>query len=222
MKLEISGLTFSYENKKIFDGLEFSIREGEFVSLLGPSGCGKSTLLYLISGLLKPTSGRIFFGDRDVTELPPEKRGIGLVFQNYALYPHMTVAQNIAFPLVNRKENRELIQQKTQQMAKLVQVEELLSRKPGQLSGGQQQRVSIARALAGNPSLILADEPTGALDSKTSRDVLNFLKQINEEGNTIVMITHDNSIAVEAKRVIRIADGHKIFDGDVKDYAAIL
>ena len=222
MELRLVDLVKDFSGTKAVDTGSFSISDGKLTGLLGPSGCGKSTLLYLISGLLKPTSGRIFFGDRDVTELPPEKRGIGLVFQNYALYPHMTVAQNIAFPLVNRKENRELIQQKTQQMAKLVQVEELLSRKPGQLSGGQQQRVSIARALAGNPSLILADEPTGALDSKTSRDVLNFLKQINEEGNTIVMITHDNSIAVEAKRVIRIADGHKIFDGDVKDYAAIL
>ena len=222
MELRLVDLVKDFSGTKAVDTGSFSISDGKLTVLLGPSVCGKSTLLYLISGLLKPTSGRIFFGDRDVTELPPEKRGIGLVFQNYALYPHMTVAQNIAFPLVNRKENRELIQQKTQQMAKLVQVEELLSRKPGQLSGGQQQRVSIARALAGNPSLILADEPTGALDSKTSRDVLNFLKQINEEGNTIVMITHDNSIAVEAKRVIRIADGHKIFDGDVKDYAAIL
>ena len=205
--IDLQNISKSFDGELVLDDLNLSIKENSFVTLLGPSGCGKSTLLYLISGLLKPTSGRIFFGDRDVTELPPEKRGIGLVFQNYALYPHMTVAQNIAFPLVNRKENRELIQQKTQQMAKLVQVEELLSRKPGQLSGGQQQRVSIARALAGNPSLILADEPTGALDSKTSRDVLNFLKQLNEEGNTIVMITHDLNVAKAAGRIVHIIDG---------------
>ena len=112
MELRLVDLVKDFSGTKAVDTGSFSISDGKLTGLLGPSGCGKSTLLYLISGLLKPTSGRIFFGDRDVTELPPEKRGIGLVFQNYALYPHMTVAQNIAFPLVNRKENRELIQQK--------------------------------------------------------------------------------------------------------------
>ena len=131
----------------------------------------------------------------------------------------MTVEKNIAVGLKGKKQENA---KRVREMIEKFQLTGLEKRFPAELSGGQQQRVSIARALAGNPSLILADEPTGALDSKTSRDVLNFLKQINEEGNTIVMITHDNSIAVEAKRVIRIADGHKIFDGDVKDYAAIL
>ena len=133
--------------------------------MLGPSGCGKSTTLYLISGLESPTSGRIFFGDRDVTALPPEKRGIGLVFQNYALYPHLTVEQNIAFPLVNHKEGKEEIRRRTLEMARLVQIEDLLKRKPGQLSGGQQQRVAIARALVKRPDILLLDEPLSNLDA---------------------------------------------------------
>lgn len=144
MELHLENLVKDFSGTKAVDTGSFSIMDGKLTGLLGPSGCGKSTLLYLISGLQKPSQGKIFFGDKDVTDLPPEKRGIGLVFQNYALYPHMTVAQNIGFPLLNRKEKKDVIKRKTEEMAKLVQVEELLSRKPGQLSGGQQQRVAIA------------------------------------------------------------------------------
>ena len=145
-----------------------------------------------------------------------------MVFQNYAIFPNMTVRDNVAFGLKNRKIEKEKIKTETDKYLNLMQIMQYAERMPNQLSGGQQQRVSIARALAGDPSLILADEPTGALDSRTSREVLDFLKKINEEGNTIVMITHDNSIAVEAKRVVRIYDGKINFDGDVKDYAAII
>ena len=220
--IDLQHISKSYDGQMVLDDLNLYIRENEFLTLLGPSGCGKSTLLYLISGLQSPTSGRIFFGDRDVTLLPPEKRGIGLVFQNYALYPHMTVEQNIAFPLVNQKVKKEEIRERTEEMAKLVQIGDLLKRKPSQLSGGQQQRVSIARALAGNPSVILADEPTGALDSRTGREVLSFLQKLNREGDTVVLITHDNSIAVRAKRIVRLQDGRIIYDGDAHDPKAVV
>ena len=197
MELRLVDLVKDFSGTKAVDTGSFSISDGKLTGLLGPSGCGKSTLLYLISGLLKPTSGRIFFGDRDVTELPPEKRGIGLVFQNYALYPHMTVAQNIAFPLVNRKENRELIQQKTQQMAKLVQVEELLSRKPGQLSGGQQQRVAIARALIKEPDILLLDEPLSNLDARLRLEMREEIRRIQLETEvTTIFVTHDQEEAM--------------------------
>lgn len=191
----------------------FVIPDGKLIGLLGPSGCGKSTTLHLISGLQKPTSGKIFFGEDDVTDLPPENRGIGLVFQNYALYPHLTVKQNILFPLQNLKGrdklSKEQMLEKVYAAAKLVQIDELMDRKPRQLSGGQQQRVAIARALASKPSIILADEPTGNLDSKTSDDVIGLLKRTSREFcQTIVMITHNLEIARMADRVVRIEDGH--------------
>ena len=222
MELRLEHLVKDFSGTKAVNDVSITIQDGKLTGLLGPSGCGKSTTLYLISGLESPTSGRIFFGDRDVTALPPEKRGIGLVFQNYALYPHLTVEQNIAFPLVNHKEGKEEIRRRTLEMARLVQIEDLLKRKPGQLSGGQQQRVAIARALAGNPSVILADEPTGALDSRTGREVLGFLQKLNAEGDTVVLITHDNSIAVKAKRIVRLQDGRIIYDGDAHDPKAVV
>ena len=159
MELRLEHLVKDFSGTKAVNDVSITIQDGKLTGLLGPSGCGKSTTLYLISGLESPTSGRIFFGDRDVTALPPEKRGIGLVFQNYALYPHLTVEQNIAFPLVNHKEGKEEIRRRTLEMARLVQIEDLLKRKPGQLSGGQQQRVAIARALVKRPDILLLDEP---------------------------------------------------------------
>ena len=134
-KLYARDLNLYYGDNHALKGINLDIEEKQITAFIGPSGCGKSTTLYLISGLESPTSGRIFFGDRDVTALPPEKRGIGLVFQNYALYPHLTVEQNIAFPLVNHKEGKEEIRRRTLEMARLVQIEDLLKRKPGQLSG---------------------------------------------------------------------------------------
>lgn len=189
----------------------FKIPDGELIGLLGPSGCGKSTTLNLISGLLKPSAGRILFGEDDVTDLPPENRGIGLVFQNYALYPHLTVKQNILFPLQNLKgearPSREEMQKKVYEAAGLVQIEDLMDRKPGELSGGQQQRVAIARAIAQAPPIILADEPTGNLDSGSTKEIMDILRALHEEGRTVILITHDNEIAARAKRVIKIMDG---------------
>ena len=208
MELRLEHLVKDFSGTKAVNDVSITIQDGKLTGLLGPSGCGKSTTLYLISGLESPTSGRIFFGDRDVTALPPEKRGIGLVFQNYALYPHLTVEQNIAFPLVNHKEGKEEIRRRTLEMARLVQIEDLLKRKPGQLSGGQQQRVAIARALAAKPAIILVDEPTGNLDSKTSQDVLSLMKITSQKfAQTMVMITHNEEIAQTADRIVRIEDG---------------
>lgn len=201
--------------------------ENETIALLGASGCGKSMTLKCIAGIEKPDRGRIvvddvvLFDSEKGINLSPQERKTGLLFQNYALFPNMTVEQNIIAG-ANREKDARVKKEMVKEILERFQIEDLAKRYPHQLSGGQQQRVSIARALAGNPSLILADEPTGALDSRTSRDVLNFLKQLNEEGNTIVMITHDSSIAMEAKRVVRIHDGEINFDGDVKEYAAIL
>lgn len=190
----------------------FEIPDGQLIGLLGPSGCGKSTTLNMICGLEKPTSGRILFGDDDVTSFPPERRGVGMVFQNYALYPHLTVKQNILFPLQNLKRkdklSRSQMDERAQNAARLVQITELMDRRPSELSGGQQQRVAIARALVSKPAIVLADEPTGNLDSKTSADVLGLLKTTSQKFHqTLVMITHNNEIAQLADRIIRIEDG---------------
>ena len=197
MELRLKNLVKDFPGTRAVDTGELTILDGKLTGLLGPSGCGKSTLLYLISGLQKPTSGRIYFGDRDVTDLPPEKREIGLVFQNYALYPHMTVAQNIAFPLVNRKVKKAEIQERTAKMAALVQIEELLNRKPSQLSGGQQQRVAIARALVKRPEILLLDEPLSNLDARLRLEMREEIRRIQTEtGVTTVFVTHDQEEAM--------------------------
>ena len=216
------------EEVRANDGINPTICRGEFVAIVGKSGSGKSTLMNIIGALDVPTEGEYYLGGEDVSVMSDRQlarirnRMIGFIFQQYNLLPKLNLLENVELPLLYGGVSP--AERKERAMASLAKVglAEKWRNLPNQLSGGQQQRVSIARALAGNPSLILADEPTGALDSKTSREVLNFLKQLNEEGNTIVMITHDNSIALEARRVVRIADGKITFDGDVKDYAAIL
>lgn len=216
------------EEVRANDDINLTIHRGEFVAIVGKSGSGKSTLMNIIGALDVPTDGEYLLGGEDVGVMSDRQlahirnKMIGFIFQQYNLLPKLNLLENVELPLlyagVGSSERRE----RAMASLKKVGLEEKWRNMPNQLSGGQQQRVSIARALAGSPSLILADEPTGALDSKTSRDVLNFLKQLNEEGNTIVMITHDNSIAMEARRVVRITDGRINFDGDVKDYAAII
>lgn len=208
MEIKIENLTKAYGDFKAVDNMNLNIADGELVGLLGPSGCGKSTTLFMLAGLNDPTSGHIYFGGKDVTKVAPEDREIGLVFQNYALYPHMTVADNIMFPLINRKVPKAEARERAQEMAKLVQLDHLMDRKPKALSGGQQQRVAIARALSSKPAIILADEPTGNLDSKTSMDVISLLKITSRQfAQTIVMITHNEEIALMADRMIRIEDG---------------
>ena len=216
------------EEVRANDDVSVAIDKGEFVAIVGKSGSGKSTLMNIIGALDVPTKGEYYLGGEDVSKMEDKQlarirnKMIGFIFQQYNLLPKLNLLENVELPLLYAGVGSEERKQRAMASLEKVGLAEKWKNMPNQLSGGQQQRVSIARALAGDPSLILADEPTGALDSNTSREVLNFLKQLNKEGNTIVMITHDNSIAMEAKRVVRIADGHKIFDGDVKDYAAIL
>ena len=183
------------------------IPDGKLIGLLGPSGCGKSTTLHLLSGLQKPTSGKIFFGDDDVTALPPENRGVGLVFQNYALYPHLTVLQNIVFPLQNLKGREKLTKeemyQKAAEVAKLVQIQNLLDRKPSELSGGQQQRVAIARALVKMPRVLLLDEPLSNLDARLRLQTREEIRRIQKEtGITTIFVTHDQEEAMSISDMI--------------------
>lgn len=217
MELRLEHLVKDFSETKAVNDVSITIQDGKLTGLLGPSGCGKSTTLYLISGLESPTSGRIFFGDRDVTALPPEKRGIGLVFQNYALYPHLTVEQNIAFPLVNHKEGKEEIRRRTLEMARLVQIEDLLKRKPGQLSGGQQQRVAIARALALSPDILCFDEPTSALDPELTGEVLRVIRALAEQKTTMIIVTHEMAFARDVADQVVFMDGGVIVEqGDAR------
>ena len=215
MKVELQNLTkiFPGRNKKVNEEVvavsdfTFEIPDGKLVGLLGPSGCGKSTTLYMISGLQKPTSGKIFFGEEDVTELSPENRGIGLVFQNYALYPHMTVKQNILFPLQNLKGadkmTKEAMLERAYEAAKLVQIENLMDRKPSELSGGQQQRVAIARALVKMPRVLLLDEPLSNLDARLRLQTREEIRRIQKEtGITTIFVTHDQEEAMSISDII--------------------
>jgi len=210
------------------DGITLDIDKGEFVAIVGKSGSGKSTLMNIIGALDVPTSGTYLLGGKDVGKMSDNQladirnKMIGFVFQQYNLLPRMNILENVELPLLYAHVATHEREKRALEALEKVGLAEKAKQMPKQLSGGQQQRVSIARALAANPSLILADEPTGALDSKTSRQVLDFFKKIHEEGNTVIMITHDNSIAIEAKRVIRIADGKINFDGSSEDYAAII
>ena len=214
MKVVLKNLTkrFPSRTKKGDDVIavndfNFEIPDGKLIGLLGPSGCGKSTTLNLISGLEAPTSGQIFFGDDDVTRLPPENRGVGLVFQNYALYPHLTVLDNILFPLQSLKGKNKLGKQemldRAKEAARLVQIDELLERKPSELSGGQQQRVAIARALVKMPRVLLLDEPLSNLDARLRLQTREEIRRIQQEtGVTTIFVTHDQDEAMSISDMI--------------------
>ena len=215
MKVVLQNLTKIFPSRDKKSGKEvvavndfnIEIPDGKLVGLLGPSGCGKSTTLYMISGLQKPTDGKIFFGEDDVTELSTENRGIGLVFQNYALYPHMTVKQNILFPLQNLKGkdkmSKEAMLERAIEAAKLVQIDELMERKPNELSGGQQQRVAIARALVKMPRVLLLDEPLSNLDARLRLQTREEIRRIQKEtGITTVFVTHDQEEAMSISDLI--------------------
>ncbi len=203
MKVVLENLTKIFTNKKqksevrAVDDLTIEIPDGQLIGLLGPSGCGKSTTLYMIAGLQEPTSGHIYFDDADVTDLAAEKRGIGMVFQNYALYPHMTVAKNILFPLESARVPKKEAAVKAFQAAKIVQIEQLMDRKPSELSGGQQQRVAIARALVKDPNVLLLDEPLSNLDARLRLQTREEIKRIQREtGVTTIFVTHDQEEAM--------------------------
>ena len=215
MKVVLQNLTKKYPSRSkasredvvAVNDFTFEIPDGKLIGLLGPSGCGKSTTLNLLSGLQKPTEGKIFFGDDDVTGLPAEKRGVGLVFQNYALYPHLTVRQNIMFPLQNLKGEDKLTKQqmeeKSLEAAKLVQIDQLMDRKPSELSGGQQQRVAIARALVKMPRVLLLDEPLSNLDARLRLQTREEIRRIQREtGITTVFVTHDQEEAMSISDMI--------------------
>ncbi|WBX81624.1 ABC transporter ATP-binding protein [Virgibacillus salarius] len=197
MKIILKNISMKFDDVIAVDKLNVTMEEGSLVSLLGPSGCGKSTTLFMLAGLYQPTSGQLFFGDQLVNNIPPEKREIGMVFQNYALYPHMTVLKNIMFPLKMEKVPKKIAMEKARDMASLVHIDHLLDRKPDQLSGGQQQRVAIARALVKKPKLLLLDEPLSNLDARLRLEMREEIKRIQQAtGITTIFVTHDQEEAL--------------------------
>ena len=213
---------------RALDGVSLDIERGEFVAVVGQSGSGKSTMMNVLGCLDIPTRGEYLLDGTDVQELTDKElslirnKQIGFIFQQYNLIPKLTVLENVELPLLYAGVAAEERQERALRALERVGLADKRKNLPSQLSGGQQQRVSIARALAGEPSVILADEPTGALDSRTGREVLAFLKKLNREGDTVVLITHDNSIAVKADRIIRLQDGKVIYDGDAHDPRAVV
>ena len=190
--VSIKDLSLSFGAVDVLKNLDLDIKDGEFLVLLGSSGCGKSTLLNCIAGLLDVTAGQIFIKDRNVTWLEPKDRGIGMVFQSYALYPQMTVEKNLSFGLQVAKVSKAEIEKRVKRASEILQIEPLLKRKPAELSGGQRQRVAIARALAPEPRVILLDEPTSALDVSVQAEILNLLSDLRtEHGLTYLMVSHD-------------------------------
>jgi len=242
MKVTLEHLTKKYpargkgQQKEVIavNDFSFEIPDGKLIGLLGPSGCGKSTTLNLLSGLQAPTSGRIFFGEEEVTALPPQARGVGLVFQNYALYPHLTVRQNILFPLQNLKgkdkPSREDMERRALEAAKLVQLGDLMERKPAELSGGQQQRVAIARALVKMPRILLLDEPLSNLDARLRLQTREEIRRIQRETQiTTVFVTHDQEEAMSiSDQIVVMKDGviqqidmpQKVYDDPVNLFVA--
>ncbi len=208
--------------------ISMQIRQGEFVAIVGQSGSGKSTCMNIIGCLDVPTYGTYLLDGRDVGQMDKNELAeirnekLGFIFQQYNLLPKLTLLENVEVPLMYAGVPKAERRQRAAAALEKVGLGDKLKHKPSQLSGGQQQRVSIARALVGRPAVILADEPTGALDSRTGREVLAMLKDVHREGNTVVLITHDNSIAVQAQRIIRLEDGHVIYDGDASAPEAVV
>ncbi len=219
----------SGENEvRALDGINITIDKGEFVAIVGQSGSGKSTCMNIIGCLDVPTEGQYILEGTDVSTMHDDKlseirnKKLGFIFQQYNLIPGISILENVELPLLYAGLGKSERRERAMKALTRVGIESKAKNLPSQLSGGQQQRVSIARALAGDPSVILADEPTGALDSRTGREVLSFLQELHKEGNTIVLITHDNSIARKAKRIVRLSDGKIIYDGPADDPNAVV
>ena len=213
---------------KAADHISMKIEKGEFVAIVGQSGSGKSTCMNIIGCLDVPTAGSYRLNGREVGNMSGNEQAevrnemLGFIFQQYNLLPKLNLLENVEVPLIYAGVPRSERRRRAREALEQVGLGDKLKNKPSQLSGGQQQRVSIARALAGNPAVILADEPTGALDSHTGREVLGMLQQLHRQGNTVVLITHDNSIAVQAQRIIRLEDGRVVYDGDAREPEAIV
>ena len=213
---------------KAADHISMKIEKGEFVAIVGQSGSGKSTCMNIIGCLDVPTQGTYRLNGRDVGKMNRNELAairnemLGFIFQQYNLLPKLSLMENVEVPLVYAGVSRAERHKRAKEVLEKVGLGDKLKNKPNQLSGGQQQRVSIARALVRNPPLILADEPTGALDSHTGREVLGMLQELHNEGHTVVLITHDNSIAVQAERIIRLEDGRVVYDGDSHSPEAVV
>ncbi|MBS5036885.1 MAG: ABC transporter ATP-binding protein [Fusobacterium sp.] len=207
----IKGLSKSFDGVQVIKNIDLEIKAGEFFSILGPSGCGKTTLLRILAGFIESDSGVVYLGDKDITNLPPNLRSTNTIFQKYALFPHLTVYENIAFPLRMKKMDSDYIDTEVKKMLKMIELEEHASKKPNQLSGGQQQRVSIARALVNKPEVLLLDEPLSALDAKLRQNLLIELDNIHEEvGITFIFITHDQQEALSISDRIAIMNKGKV------------
>jgi len=215
MKVRFEEVTKKYGQTMAVNNFSAEFTDGHLICLLGPSGCGKSTILNMLCGIIPVTQGHIFFDDKDVTKLPPDQRNIGMVFQNYALYPHMTVLENIAFPLEVKKVPKAERLEKAKELAKLVHVDGLLKRYPGELSGGQQQRVAIARALVKNPKLLLMDEPLSNLDARLRLEMREEIRRIQQEtGVTTIFVTHDQEEAMSiSDSIVLMKDGFLVQNG---------
>ena len=216
------------EDVHALDGVSLTIDKGEFVAIVGQSGSGKSTAMNIIGCLDVPTSGTYHLGGVDVSTMDDDQQAeirnkmLGFIFQQYNLLPRLNLMENVEVPLIYANISRAERHRMAQEVLEKVGLGDKLKNLPNQLSGGQQQRVSIARALVRNPAVILADEPTGALDSHTGREVIGMLQQLHREGHTVVLITHDNSIAVQAERIIRLEDGQVVYDGDAHAPEAVV
>ena len=218
--IRIENLRKEYDAKTVaLDDIDLVFEDSTFVALLGPSGCGKTTTLSCIAGLLEPTSGKIFFGDKDVTQLQPKDRNIGMVFQSYALYPHLKVIDNIAFPLKQKGMKKAERYDKARKIAEMLQIEYLLDRKPTQLSGGQQQRVSMARALVKEPDVLLLDEPMSNLDARLKIEIRDEIRRVQQEtGITSIIVTHDQEEAMAIADKIAILDNGRIQQYDTPEH----
>ena len=213
--IEVSHVSKYFGDKTALDDVTLNVKKGEFVTILGPSGCGKTTLLRLIAGFQTASEGEIRISGKEITQTPPHKRPVNTVFQKYALFPHLNVYDNIAFGLKLKKTPKQTIGKKVKAALKMVGMTDYEYRDVDSLSGGQQQRVAIARAVVSNPKLILADEPTGNLDSKNGKEVMELLNELNKEGTTIVMVTHSQHDAGFAGRIINLFDGQVVTEANL-------
>ena len=210
-KVELKGIRKSFDGTEVIKGVDLLIEKGEFFTFLGPSGCGKSTLLNIVAGLEEPTTGRIYFDDRDVTDLPPPQRDVAMVFQSYALYPHMSVFENIAFPLRVRKESHHVVEEEVRKVAALVGLERHLAKRPSQLSGGERQRVALGRAIVRRPRVFLMDEPLSNLDARLRIIMRTELKRLHRELSiTTIYVTHDQEEAMSLSDRVAVFHGGRI------------